>query len=427
MPTRRQFIALLPPLVTACVSQAGAGKPSTHSAPSAQASATGAIPTSSAAAASANATTNSSNASAKPGCGWPAWEAFRHRFMQNDGRIIDFSADSHSTSEGQAYGLFFALVANDRAAFDLMLNWTRANLAQGDLTARLMAWHWGKKPDGSWGVLDENAASDADLWLAYTLYQAGAIWQDARLRAMAELLQARIERELIIKQPGVGPVLLPGPQGFALKSGGWKLNPSYLPPQVLTGLAHEATRGPWLGLLQSTLKMMDAVTPQGLVPDWIALRPQQGFVLDKEVGVLGGYDAIRCYLWAGMLHGKDPARSALLARMKGMLALLEKNQVPPQRVDCTTGAPVDGAGPLGISAALLPFLQALGATGALEQQKRRIAAGNNGTPGLPAIYYEQALGLFALGFLEQRFRFARDGKLVVATQVATQVAKQATC
>ncbi len=393
MPTRRQFIALLPPLVTACVSQAGAGS-SPASAPSPP----------------------SAVASAKPGCNWRDWEAFRNRFMQQDGRVIDFHANSHSTSEGQAYGLFFALVANDRAAFDLMLNWTRANLAKGDLSARLMAWQWGKKPDGSWGVLDENAASDADLWLAYTLYQAGTIWQDAKLRAMAELLQARIERELIIKHPGIGPVLLPGPQGFALKSGGWKLNPSYLPPQLLAGLAHEAPRGPWAGLLQSTLKMIEAVTPQGVVPDWIALRAQQGFVLDREVGVLGGYDAIRCYLWAGMLPAKDPMRGRLLARMKGMLALVEKNQVPPERVDCTTGAQVAGAGPLGISAALLPFLQASGASQAQEQQQRRIAAGNNGTPGLPPIYYEQALGLFANGFMEQRFRFARNGKLVLAKQ-----------
>lgn len=404
MPTRRQFIALLPPLLTACVSQAGSGSSPASTAPPAP---------------------SSSTLAAKPGCGWSAWDAFRNRFMQQDGRIIDFNANSHSTSEGQAYGLFFALVANDRAAFDVILNWTRANLAQGDLTARLMAWQWGKKPDGSWGVLDDNAASDADLWLAYTLYQAGAIWQDARLRAMADLLQARIERELIIKQPGIGPVLLPGPQGFALKSGGWKLNPSYLPPQILTGLAHEAPRGPWLGLRQSTLAMLEAVTPHGLVPDWIALRPQQGFVLDREVGVQGSYDAIRCYLWAGMLPAKDPLRAPLLSRMKGMLALVEKNQVPPERVDCASGVPVSGAagagatggaGPLGMSAALLPFLQAAGASAALEQQKRRIAAGSNGAPGLPAIYYEQALGLFASGFIEQRFRFARDGKLVVAKQ-----------
>jgi endoglucanase len=387
------LIALACPLLAACAGQSTAGN-------------------NDAASRTASASVGSATAQAQGGCGWPAWEAFRNRFMQADGRIIDFAADNHSTSEGQAYGLFFALVANDRTAFDLILNWARANLAGGDLTARLMAWHWGKRPDGSWGVLDQNAASDADLWLAYTLYQAAHIWQDARLRASAELLQARIEKELIVQIPGIGPVLLPGPQGFALKSGGWKLNPSYLPLQVLAGLQREAPRGPWQALAKSTLKMFDAITPQLLVADWIALRPQQGFVLDAEVGVTGSYDAIRTYLWAGMLSSLDPARARLLARMRGMLPLLEKNGVPPHRLDCGNGNLADGAGPLGFSAALMPFLAASSAQPQLEIQRKRITTGG----GLPPIYYEQALGLFALGFLEQRFHFARDGKLVLSKQ-----------
>ena len=326
--------------------------------------------------------------------------------------MIDFHADNHSTSEGQAYALFFALVANDRPSFERVLDWARANLAGGDLTARLMAWHWGKKSDGSWGVLDANAASDADLWLSYILYQASHFWQDNKLRSIAELLQARIEKELIIHVPENGPVLLPGPQGFALKSGGWKLNPSYLPLQVLAGLQREAPKGPWKALARSTLAMLDAVTPQFIVADWVAWRPQQGFVLDKEVGVNGSYDAIRNYLWAGMLSAQDPARNKLLARMKGMLNLLEKNTLPPHKLDASNGAQADGAGPLGFSAALLPFLAANGAGSALERQKSRISAGG----GVPIIYYEQALALFALGFLERRFHFARDGRLVIPKQ-----------
>lgn len=398
MPNRRQFIALACPVLAACATSSNAGQGS---------AAAGSAST----VAAASAATASANGSASS-CGWPAWEAFRNRFMQSDGRIIDFSANDHSTSEGQAYGLFFALVANDRAAFDLILNWARTNLAGGDLTARLMAWHWGKRPDGSWGVLDANAASDADLWLAYTLYQAAHVWRDGALRASAELLQARIEKELIIQIPGIGPVLLPGPQGFALKSGGWKLNPSYLPLQVLYGLQREAPRGPWQALAKTTLAMFDAITPQLLVADWVAIRPQQGFVLDTEVGATGSYDAIRSYLWAGMLPGADPARSRLLSRMRGMLPLLEKHGVPPHRVHTGNGSLSDGAGPLGFSAALLPFLAASGAQQLLETQRKRISAGG----GLPAIYYEQALGLFALGFLEKRFHFARDGKLVLSKQ-----------
>ena len=42
------------------------------------------------------------------------------------GRVIDLSQeDKRSTSEGQAYAMFFALVANDQAMFDRLLGWTK--------------------------------------------------------------------------------------------------------------------------------------------------------------------------------------------------------------------------------------------------------------------------------------------------------------
>src|ERR1700753_3405773 len=61
---------------------------------------------------------------------WPAYRAFVSRFVQQDGRVVDFSTPAQqTTSEGQSYGMFFALVANDRATFDRLLAWTRTNLA----------------------------------------------------------------------------------------------------------------------------------------------------------------------------------------------------------------------------------------------------------------------------------------------------------
>lgn len=302
--------------------------------------------------------------------------------------------------------MFFALVANDRPSFDRLLTWTRANLAQGDLSARLMAWKWGKRADGSWGVMDGNAAGDADLWLAYVLYQAARRWRDESLLAIAELVQARIEKELVVHVAGVGPVLLPGPQGFALKSGGWKLNPSYLPLPVLRGLATEVPTAVWGDLVATTVTMIESVTPRYLVPDWIAVRADRGFLLDPEVGYQGSYDAIRAYLWAAMMPTQDPMRDRLLARMKGMKALVERLLVPPARVNAYSGQ-AEGSGPGGFSAALLPYLQAVGAQGALRQQRLRIVA----MGGVPSVYYEQALGLFSMGWIDQRFRFTQDGQL----------------
>ena len=43
-------------------------------------------------------------------------------------------ADLRSTSEGQSYAMFFALVGNDRARFDKLWTWTKANMAGNDIT-----------------------------------------------------------------------------------------------------------------------------------------------------------------------------------------------------------------------------------------------------------------------------------------------------
>ena len=124
---------------------------------------------------------------------WPLWEQFTQRFMQDDGRVIDYTtAQQHSTSEGQSYAMFFALVARDRARFDKLWAWSITNLAGGDIGARLPAWQWGRKADGSWGVVDANPASDANLWFAYALAEAGRLWHEPRYTAQARTLLAQV-------------------------------------------------------------------------------------------------------------------------------------------------------------------------------------------------------------------------------------------
>ncbi|MGL5105720.1 MAG: glycosyl hydrolase family 8, partial [Plesiomonas shigelloides] len=53
-----------------------------------------------------------SSTSVRASCTWPAWEAFKRNFIDPQGRVIDRS-DTRliTTSEGQSYALFFALVA----------------------------------------------------------------------------------------------------------------------------------------------------------------------------------------------------------------------------------------------------------------------------------------------------------------------------
>ena len=102
--------------------------------------------------------------SVQAACTWPAWEQFKKDYISQEGRVIDPSdARKITTSEGQSYGMFSALAANDRAAFDNILDWTQNNLAQGSLKEGLPAWLWGKKENSKWEVLDSNSASDGDV------------------------------------------------------------------------------------------------------------------------------------------------------------------------------------------------------------------------------------------------------------------------
>ena len=82
-------------------------------------------------------------------CNWPAWDSYKKAMMSSDGRIIDnSSAQMITTSEGQSYGLFFALLGNDKKSFARILEWTRNNLAGGSLEAHLPAWQWGLAKNG---------------------------------------------------------------------------------------------------------------------------------------------------------------------------------------------------------------------------------------------------------------------------------------
>lgn len=346
---------------------------------------------------------------------WPLWQSYAQRFISRDGRVIDPHAGSNTTSEGQSYALFFALVAGDRAQFHRVLNWTNQNLAGGELGAELPAWLWGKDAKGGFSVLDPNSASDSDLWIAYTLLQAGRLWKDDRLTEIGRTLAKTSAIREVRRLDGLGPMLLPGPEGFMPETGVYQLNPSYLPLQVVLGLAHSVPDSPWNQVARCTPALLSGASRNGFILDWVAYWEQGGF-RDAPLPrpeAKASYDAIRVYLWAGMLHPDTPGRSQVLASMLGMNRFLEKNNIPPAEV-LANGFVKDPRGGVGFSAALLPYLKALGNERALESQRRRVISffvPAIGLYGESPRYYDQNLILFSLGWSEDRFSFEPNGEL----------------
>jgi endoglucanase len=353
--------------------------------------------------------------------GWPEWDDFVKNFVQQDGRVLDASTpQQHSFSEGQSYGMFFALVAGDSETFERLWRWSVDNLAAGDVAHHLPAWVWGRRDDGTWGVIDSNAASDADLWFAYDLLEAARAWNRSDYAADAHALLDQIEASEVVDLPGFGMMLLPGPDGFAKEGGLWRVNPSYLPVPVLRRLAGERPKAHWTQIATNTLRLIRKVSPNGYAPDWVGYQADGGgggqFVTDPIKGAAGSYDAIRTYLWAGMTSPADPLARPLQAALKGLADATASAGAPPETVQTDSGAS-SGTSPFGFSAALLPYLQATGRVELLQSQRERVRAGwaASLTPEQLAQrqppYYDFVLSLFGTGWLDSRYQFLRSGQV----------------
>jgi len=347
---------------------------------------------------------------------WDLWRDYKRGFLEESGRVVDHDDGGRTTSEAQAYGLFFALVANDRPAFDRILQWTQTNLAAGDLTANLPAWLWGCDSDGKWHILDRNPASDADLWMAYTLLQAGRLWEEPGFIKLGDAIASHVAEQSVVRMPGAGTVLLPAPVGFASKEY-VELNPSYLPVQLLYGLAAALPDGPWAQIADNTPAIVRHASPHGCVLDWVKYSTEKGWEPGRGPATdsRASFDAIRVYLWAGMTDPHTRGRKELLAALQGMRTYMKDNFYPPMIVSAEGKVTAERAG-VGYSAALLPFLKTVGDDRALTLQLSRLEIARKPQSALygdPPRYYDQNLALFGTGWVQDLFRFSAEGALEV--------------
>lgn len=343
---------------------------------------------------------------------WPAWEGFKHSFISPDGRVIDHSqTDQRSISEGQAYALFFALVAQDRTSFDRILKWTENNLSQGSLANNLPAWLWGQEND-TWKILDSNSASDADLWLAYTLHEASRVWCHAPYANTARALGQLIAQHETHDVEGLGPSVLPGKVGFVSNEGTVKLNPSYVPPFLMARLADVWKEDPvWAKLQAGSQRLLLASARTGFYPDWVQYTQSQYALPSTEPR--GDYDAIRVYMWIGMSHTHTPSQHSILNALTPLIRLVETRQEMPEWTEPETGQVSNQSGPEGFQVALAPLF---------EQLEKRSTSNILNAKGLKEGnvqtwreygYYNAALTLFGHGYMDKRYRFGSTGQLLL--------------
>lgn len=275
-----------------------------------------------------------------------SWNAYRQRFIQSDGRVIDREATGRSTSEGQAYAMLRAVFADDPESFALTLKWSENNLRRLDANKKpidhLWTWQWGRDPAGNWGTLDNNFASDADVDAITALILASRRWGRSEYLSLAQTKLIDLWKSSTIAANNQR-YLLPGPLAAFQQGELLTLNPSYLAPYAFRLFAQVDVDRDWLSLVESSYQVLEqsaSLSAVGLPSDWVALNIKTGQYsrLDKSSAIVSryGFDATRVW-WRVSLDAvwfNEPnAKRYLQEHLSHMKTLWRSQQKIPAQLD----------------------------------------------------------------------------------------------
>ncbi|UPY38606.1 glycosyl hydrolase family 8 [Sediminicoccus sp. KRV36] len=252
---------------------------------------------------------------AGPGMAWAAftapplseWQAFTSRYLGADGRVIDTANAGISHSEGQGYGMFFAAHFGDRRRFELIWEWTRANLSRSEDS--LFMWRF--DPHHRFPP-DSNNATDGDLYIAWALLRAAERWEVPEYRARATRMGRDLLRCCVVESQG-RRLLLPGAAGFR-ESEGVIVNLSYYAFGAIRALSRAVPDPDWAALERDALALMRQAEfgRWRLPPDWLFLPASPGSGPTLAVGrpTRFSWDAIRIALNLAWTHPEEPTLDA---------------------------------------------------------------------------------------------------------------------
>jgi endoglucanase len=222
------------------------------------------------------------------------WTAYKSRFLDATGRIIDTANGGISHSEGQGYGLILSFLADSPADFDQIWSFTKTELLLRD--DGLAVWRW--EPDKTPHVTDANNASDGDILIAYALSLAGESWQRPDYTSAAQALMAAIGAHMVVPA-GNGRTLLPAAEGFTRedREDGPVVNPSYWVFEAMARFSAKDKATDWRALSRSGQALVQSArfSDRSLPAEWVSIAgrpaPAQGFAPEF------GYNAIRIPLY----------------------------------------------------------------------------------------------------------------------------------
>lgn len=280
------------------------------------------------------------------------WRVYRDRHLEEGtGRTIDHQADGITTSEGQSYTMLRAVWMDDQETFAQSWQWTKDNLQRDD---RLLAWKFGERSDGSFGVQDQvgggNSATDADVDVAFALLMAYSRWKDdAYLYDALPLIEAIWLKSVVYVQ---GAPVLVANDLERLDATEVLVNPSYFAPYAYRVFGQVDPERDWAALVDNSYTLLarlqqeplDAERAAGLPPNWVSMnRLTGGFSAPNgDLTTHFGYDALRTPWRLALDHAwyGDP-RARTLLEEQDLLArtwIDERRLVAEYRRDGTPAA-----------------------------------------------------------------------------------------
>ncbi|MBA3724103.1 MAG: glycosyl hydrolase [Candidatus Levybacteria bacterium] len=264
-----------------------------------------------------------------------SWEKYKEKFINADGRVLDFSQESITTSEGQSYAMLRAVWSDDKETFDKVWKWTKENMKRPD--DALFTWRWGKLDDGTYGPLKnggENAASDADTDIALALIFAAHRWNQEAYQDQAKVIIADIW-DVETDVANGKRYMIAG--NWATDDQRIVVNPSYFAPYAWKIFA-QVDDNDWNSLVtpsyallkQSGREKLDSDKGVGLAPDWVAVDKKTGALSATNLPNLTtnySFDAVRTpwritldYMW-----NKDPQAKEYLESLSVLDDLYQKD------------------------------------------------------------------------------------------------------